>query len=189
MTEDEKAKEEREDTQERKRVCIARAIAVIAAAISGVLVIVLFFLNWALAVAILQPLLALSLSTVLMAGTRALDGPFRLGSRRREALSSSAAASVLVWLGCFGAIDVGFLVADVVDSWEKSRPASVPDVGARFERVVTVSALGVKQTLLVTGCLGCAKSAASPGSSPLRNSQGAGGVDAENGGAKGSLWV
>jgi len=98
-------------------------------------------------------LLAMSLSTALVAGLRALDGPLRFGDRRRDVPSSTpAAAAVLLWLACFGALVAVFLVVDVVERWQSGSPRC--DVGASgsFKSVETTSDAPERRVVRVVEC-------------------------------------
>jgi len=182
MTDDEKTKEAREIAEEASRVSVALRIAIVAAVLSAAIVFAFLYCGRSRTIAILQPLLALSLSTALTAAARALDGPIRLGGRRREALSSSAAAaSVLLWLGCFGAIEATFLVVDVVDRWNSGGPSCPAHAIERFEGVLTVSEEGAERTLALTGCRVRNPAGGKVETTSPQNAQDTIGVDADNG--------
>ena len=98
-------------------------------------------------------LLAMSLSTALVAGLRALDGPLRFGDRRRDVPSSTpAAAAVLLWLACFGALAAVFLILDIVERWQSGGPRC--DVGASgsFKSVETTSDGPERRVVRVLEC-------------------------------------
>jgi hypothetical protein len=62
----------------------------------------------------LQPLAVGSLSLVVVAGARLLEGPVLLGTKRRgQQPHSGGVAVILMWLACFGALEAAFLLASV----------------------------------------------------------------------------
>jgi hypothetical protein len=153
MTDDEKKEQRRERLVERSRVRAATIGAIVAAIFALALLLTLTCSENLLPAAILQPLLALALSVSLTLGARAVDGPIRLAGRRREAASASAAAAVLLlWLGCFSAIQAAFLVVDVVGRWNPVRTSCVADAKDRLHGTLTIADGAMKRTIAVTGC-------------------------------------
>ena len=153
MTDDLKKEQRRERLAERSRIRAAATGALVAAIFALVLLLTLACSQNLLPAAILQPMLALALSVSLTLGARAVDGPIRLAGRRREAASASAAAAVLLlWLGCFSAIQTAFLVVDVVGRLNPVRTSCVADAKDRLHGTLTIADGAMKRTIAVTGC-------------------------------------
>jgi hypothetical protein len=152
MTEEEKKRLEQEEEREVKRTRAALTIAVVAAFLSLFLVVVLVCVDDIRVRRLLEPVLALTLAVLITFGARAVDGPITLGGRRREAArSSQAAASVLLWLGCFCAIQASFVLVDVVARWESPlRACAAAD--ARFRGDVDFAGPHGLRRLRLAGC-------------------------------------
>ena len=137
---------------ERCRSQVAAWVAVLAAVFAFVLVIVLAYGAPPQAVVILEPVLALTLGAGITLGVRALEGPLQLANRRREATSTSAStATLLLWLGCFCAIQIAFLVVDVVGRWNREDLRCPMGATHRLSAAVTIFD-GAQRTVAVAAC-------------------------------------
>lgn len=153
MTEDEREERRLERLAEAGRVRAAVIGAVLAAFVAALLAGKLACLKGEAPSAILQPLLALTLSLSLTLGARAVDGPIRLAGRRREAISTSAGAAVLLlWLGCFSAIQAAFLVVDVVGRWHPGASSCPAAANSQLRGTLTLVDGAVTRTVALTGC-------------------------------------
>ncbi len=152
MIDYEKVKDRLERRVERRRVQAAAWASGLAAVFALALALVLAYGAHPGVAAIIQPFLALTLSAGLTLGARAIDGPIQLAGRRGEATSTSAgAAALLLWLGCFCAIQIAFLVVDVVGRWNTELPACPTGATDRLETTVTIFN-GAQRSIAVADC-------------------------------------
>lgn len=107
------------DAKARRKAGCAGLIATAAALLLGS--VLLWGAKTAEHVWLLHPLIALALSLAIVAGVRWLDGEIQLQPKRRgEKGHSAAGASILLWLACFVAIEVAFLLAATLDYAEEA---------------------------------------------------------------------
>ena len=153
MTDEENAKLRAEAVSERARAKVAGIVAAVAAIVALVIVGILCYVIGYKVLSMLPPLLAFALSAALVSGARALEGPIRFGSRRRETSSASGAcAALLLWLACFCAIQIAFLTMDVFDRSNLDREPCAARAGKQFRGALTISSSGATRTLALTWC-------------------------------------
>lgn len=153
MNDDEKAEKAEEKLAERARVKHAALGAGVAAGLSFLLVCMLLCSHDTGRASLLQPLLALSLSVLLTLGARSIDGPIRLAERPRQTSSTSAAGAVLLlWLGCFLAIQAAFLVVDLVSGYHSDQTSCPIGAKSRGKGTLTIEDGAANRTLAVVFC-------------------------------------
>ncbi len=182
MTDDEKEERKLERLTESHRVFAASLAACCAAVLALIVLCNLLPPEGQGRVAVLQPLLALTLSVFLILGARAVEGPIRLAGRRREVSSASAGAGALVlWLGCFCVIQAAILVADVASRWTpRQDPCSGGEKG-RVYGTLTVGDGTDRRRIAITGCE-IGKPIAGATVPTVQNGQAPADVDAANAG-------